>query len=58
MDWIERLLNVAPDNGNGTLEAAIIVAAIVVASGLIPQVRRRLVDFASAPLDRVRHAGR
>ena len=29
MDWIERLLHVSPDGGNGATEAGMAVAAIV-----------------------------
>lgn len=34
MDWIERLFNVSPDNGDGTLEVFLILLAIVVAVAL------------------------
>ena len=30
MDFIERIFGVAPDAGSGTLEAALVVAAVVV----------------------------
>jgi hypothetical protein len=29
MDWVERVLHVSPDGGNGSLELAIVVGAIV-----------------------------
>lgn len=30
MDFIERIFHLAPDNGSGLLEAAILVAALVI----------------------------
>ena len=36
MDWIERLLHIAPDGGNGTLEAMIgILTALVPLTALL-----------------------
>jgi hypothetical protein len=32
MDWIEQLLGISPDHGNGTLEAFISVASVCVAT--------------------------
>lgn len=34
MDWIERLFNVSPDNGDGTLEAFLILLAVTIAVAL------------------------
>ena len=56
MEWIERLFNVRPDNGDGTLEALIIIAAALVALALVPAVRRRLVEAVAAAARRVREA--
>lgn len=43
MDWIEKLFGIAPDNGDGSAEAAIVLAvALVVAAMLsvrLPRIR-------------------
>lgn len=45
MDWIERILHVRPDGGNGTLELGLVigatVAVLMVLAGVITR-RRRL----------------
>jgi hypothetical protein len=33
MDWIERWLGVSPDNGDGSLEALILIALVAVPMG-------------------------
>jgi hypothetical protein len=35
MDFIERTLHIAPDGGNGTFEAAILIASVVVVGFLV-----------------------
>jgi hypothetical protein len=46
MDWIETLFGVSPDGGDGTTEAAIIFACVVVLGAVIvmrsPGLRRRI----------------
>lgn len=43
MDFIERIFHISPDNGNGTLEIAILIAVLL--PGVIAAVwRRRLRD--------------
>ena len=34
MDWIERLLGVSPDNGDGSLEALLLIALVALPVGL------------------------
>jgi hypothetical protein len=34
MDWIERLLGLAPDGGNGATEMLVIAAVTLVAAGI------------------------
>ena len=34
MDFIERFFGFAPDHGNGSLEAVILIAAVTVVAGL------------------------
>jgi len=34
MDFIERLLGFAPDHGNGSLEAIILIAVVIVIFGV------------------------
>jgi hypothetical protein len=40
MHWIEQLFGVDPDNGSGTLEMAILLATLVVASASVRATRR------------------
>jgi hypothetical protein len=46
MDWIERLFGVSPDGGDGTTEAAIVFAVVIVLVAVIatsvPSVRARV----------------
>jgi hypothetical protein len=42
MHWIEQLFGVSPDNGNGTTEAAIAFASLLLASAAARVARRRL----------------
>jgi hypothetical protein len=46
MDWIERLFGMSPDGGDGTTEAAIVFAAVIVLAAVIamtvPAVRDRI----------------
>jgi len=35
MDWIERLFGISPDGGDGTSEAAIVFALIVIVGAVI-----------------------
>jgi hypothetical protein len=47
MDWIERLFNVSPDNGDGTLEAVLITIAVIIAALVVASMRpvgRRVLD--------------
>jgi hypothetical protein len=39
MDWIERLFNISPDNGDGTLEALIVILAVLAALVLVASLR-------------------
>jgi hypothetical protein len=49
MDWIERWLGFAPDNGDGTLELVIMatIAAAVATAGIwrIPRTRTAVLHF-------------
>ena len=40
MDWIERVFHVSPDNGDGTLEALVIIVAVLAAIVIIASLRR------------------
>jgi len=42
MHWIEQLWGVDPDNGSGTLEMAILLATLVIASASARVAKRRL----------------
>jgi hypothetical protein len=50
MDWIEQWFGFAPDNGDGTLEALIIIVGVVIAVMLLlashPRGRRLIADAA------------
>jgi hypothetical protein len=39
MDWIERMFNVSPDNGDGTLEALVVITVVMVALVLVASMR-------------------
>jgi hypothetical protein len=43
MDFIERIFHLSPDNGSGVLEAAILVAALIIpiAFGILRLSRKR-----------------
>ncbi len=49
MDWLERWFGIAPDNGDGTLELALMVAAAIVIVAILtwiyPPGRAALVRF-------------
>jgi hypothetical protein len=56
MDWIERLLHVAPDGGNGSVEIGIVagvaIAAAMVVAGALKlgaRLRRRVAARQSRP---------
>lgn len=40
MDFIERIFHISPDNGNGTLEIAILIAVLL--PGVVAAMWRRL----------------
>ena len=46
MDWIETLFGLSPDGGDGTTEAAIVFACVVVMGAVIimrsPRLRKRI----------------
>jgi hypothetical protein len=50
MDFIERLLHISPDNGNGTLEFLLVTVAIVIIASLLVaalrnQYPKNIIDF-------------
>ncbi|HLW48555.1 MAG TPA: hypothetical protein VKW09_12390 [bacterium] len=58
MDWIERLLHVSPDGGNGSLEVGIVAGAAVALAMILAGalklrlwMQRRLAAGASAARD-------
>ena len=59
MDWIEQLLGVSPDNGDGTLEMAIgfavAVAVVLAILALSPATRRALSGRAARRAGRDEH---
>ena len=46
MDWIEKLIGVSPDAGDGSAEAAIVFACAIVLGGIVamrvPAIRERI----------------
>lgn len=47
MNWIERLFNVSPDNGDGTFEAVLMTTAVIIAALVVASMRpggRRVLD--------------
>jgi hypothetical protein len=46
MDWIERLIGISPDGGDGTTEAAIVFVCVIVFAAIValrvPSLRERL----------------
>jgi hypothetical protein len=46
MDWIEKLIGVSPDGGNGTAEAAVVLACVIVFGAVltvpVPRLRQRM----------------
>jgi hypothetical protein len=46
MDWVERLFGVSPDGGDGTSEAAVVFACIIILGAVIatrvPALRERI----------------
>jgi hypothetical protein len=42
MDFIERLLNVSPDSGSGSIESLLVATFCVVAASLFLKLRRLL----------------
>ena len=51
MDWIERILGISPDGGDGTTEALFVVAAIAIA-GLVIAATPRFRPYARRVLTR------
>jgi hypothetical protein len=49
MDFIEKIIGVTPDAGSGTLEVALVLAAVVVAA-LAVMVRNRTKRRAARPI--------
>ena len=52
MQWIEQLFHVRPDNGDGTLEALILIVAIVLVVVVFPPLRRRFVSLVAGSIHR------
>jgi hypothetical protein len=52
MDWIEKLFGFSPDGGDGTAEAAIVFACVVVLAAVVatrvPFLRERIRAFFAA----------
>jgi hypothetical protein len=46
MDWIERLIGISPDGGDGTTEAAIVFVCVIVFGAVmalrVPSLRERV----------------
>jgi hypothetical protein len=42
MDWIERWFGLNPDGGNGTIEAAIIAAVVIIGASIVSLASRRV----------------
>ena len=46
MDWIEKLFGMSPDGGDGTAEAAIVFACVIVVGAVlamrVPSLRQRI----------------
>lgn len=53
MDWIEKIFGIAPDNGDGSAEAMIVAAALVIASILVVAASPALRAYAFRHLDNV-----
>ena len=52
MDWIERLVGISPDHGDGTAEAAILLVCVIVLGGVMllrmPSLRQRITEIFEA----------
>jgi len=52
MDWIEKLFGFSPDGGDGTVEAAIVFACVIVVAAVVvmrvPFLRERIRGFFGA----------
>ena len=55
MHWIEQLFQVSPDNGDGSLEALIFIAAIALTVAVVPPLRRRFVSLVTSSLNHIPH---
>ena len=53
MDWIEQWLGFNPDGGDGTIEAAIVVALVVIAVTIACIVSKRVRTVAMSLVHRV-----
>jgi hypothetical protein len=52
MDWIERLIGISPDGGDGTAEAAILFVCVIVFGAVmalrVPSLRQRIGEIFGA----------
>ena len=53
MDWIEQWFGLNPDGGDGSIEAAIVVAVVLVVATIALAVSKRLRAYAIVALHRV-----
>jgi hypothetical protein len=62
MDWIEQLTGLSPDGGDGTAEAAIVLASVIVLVAVVamrvPTLRERVRANCAAWITRLRDSGR
>ena len=52
MDWIEQWLGFNPDGGDGSIEAALVVAAVVIGVTIAAAASKRVRGFGMAALSR------